>query len=141
MSAEITRREVLCGAALVSLGATFSLDSAVAASGYKVLANGKVEVTLASNPSLAKVGGVVRIDGVQGTSIAVVRTSAAKTGYKAINLACTHQGAIVDQSSGGWMCPRHGAQFTLAGRKVSGLAKTALKELKVVVAATKLTVG
>jgi Rieske Fe-S protein len=141
MSAEISRREVLCGVALLSLGTAISLDHAVAATGYTVLANGKVEVTISSNPALAKVGGVLRIDGVKGKSIAVVRVSTAKTGYKAIDLSCTHQGFPVEQSSAGWMCPAHGSQFTLAGKKISGLASGPLKNLNVVATATKLTIG
>jgi Rieske Fe-S protein len=141
MSAEISRREVLCGVALLSLGTAISLDGAVAATGYKILANGKVEVTLSSNPALAKVGGVLRVDGVNGKSIAVVRTSTAKTGYKAIDLSCTHQGVLVEQSSAGWMCPAHGSQFTLAGKKINGLASGPLKNLTVTTTAKKLTIG
>ncbi|CAB4871039.1 unannotated protein [freshwater metagenome] len=141
MSAEISRREVLCGVALLSLGTAISLDSAVAATGYKVLASGKVEVDIAANPAIAKVGGVLRIDDVKGKSIAVVRTSTAKTGYKAIDLSCTHQGVPVEQSSAGWMCPAHGSQFTLAGKKISGLARGPLKNLTIAVTPTKLTIG
>jgi Rieske Fe-S protein len=141
MSAEISRREVLCGVALLSLGTAISLDSAVAATGYRVLASGKVEVDIATNPAIAKVGGVLHIDGVKGKSIAVVRTSTAKTGYKAIDLSCTHQGVPVEQSSAGWMCPAHGSQFTLAGKKISGLARGPLKNLTIAVTPTKLTIG
>ena len=141
MSTEFSRRDILCGVALLSLGTAVSLDSAVAATGYKVLANGKVEVTLASNPALAKVGGALRIDNVKGKSIAVVRTSRAKAGYKAIDLSCTHQGVPVEQSSAGWMCPAHGSQFTLAGKKISGLANGPLKNLKIVATAKKVTIG
>lgn len=141
MSAEISRREVLCGLALLSLGTTISLNSAVAASGYKILANGKVEVDLASNPAIAKVGGALQINDVKGKSIALVRTSSAKNGYKAIDLSCTHQGVPVEQSSAGWMCPAHGSQFTLAGKKISGLAQGPLKNLKVVATAKKITIG
>jgi Rieske Fe-S protein len=141
MSAEISRREVLCGVALLSLGTTLSLDSAVAATGYKILANGKVEVDIASNTAIAKVGGVLRIDDVKGKSIALVRTSTAKTGYKAIDLSCTHQQVPVEQSSAGWMCPAHGSQFTLAGKRISGLARGPLKNLKIVATAKKITIG
>jgi len=60
----ISRRTAICALSLIGVGVFTSAESAVAASGVKVLANGKVEVTLKSNPALKKVGGVVRVDDV-----------------------------------------------------------------------------
>ena len=53
----VSRRAVLCGLTVLTLG--LIPENAIAASGVKVLANGKVEVLLAKNPALKKVGGVV----------------------------------------------------------------------------------
>lgn len=141
MEAEINRRQLLCGVALLSLGSIASLQSAEAANGYKILKNGKVELDLAANSALSKVGGVVRIDGVNSGAIAVVRTGKAATSYLALDLACTHQGFIVEKSGTGWTCPQHGAKYSATGKKVSGLANGPLKKLKLSVKGSKLTVG
>jgi len=45
---DLSRRAVLCGLAVLTLG--LIPDTAIAATGVKVLANGKVEVTLSKNP-------------------------------------------------------------------------------------------
>jgi Rieske Fe-S protein len=108
----------------------------------KILKNGKVEVTLKSNSALKKVGGVVRVDGVNGQSIALVRTTAATNGYTAVNLTCTHQGSIVQQSGNEWACVNgHGATFTLAGKNLVGPATTALKQLPIKATALVVTIG
>lgn len=142
MEKEISRRTLLCGVALLSAGITSATSPAVAATGVKILKSGKVEVTLKSNSALAKVGGVVRVDGVNGQSIALVRTTSAKTGYSAINLSCTHRGAIVEQSGNEWACINgHGATFTLAGKNLVGPATTPLKQVPIKVTATTVTIG
>ena len=139
MSENISRRELLCGLALIGL--TTPLTPSVAASGYKVLSNGKVEFTLAANPALKKVGGVVRVDGVNGGSIALVRTSNAANGFSAVKLQCTHQGGSLKQQGNQWACQVHGATFTLAGKNIAGLATTPLKTLPIKATAKKITVG
>ena len=52
----ISRRTAICALSLISVGIFTQAESAVAATGIKVLANGKVQVTLKSNPALKKVG-------------------------------------------------------------------------------------
>ena len=141
MAPDMDRRGFLCGVALLSVGSLVSMQEAVAATGFKVLSNGKVEVDLASNPALSKVGGVVRIDGVNSGAIAVIRTSKSAKGYSAIDLACTHQGFTVERMGSGWTCPEHGARYSVTGKKVSGLANGPLKNLPVSVKGKKLTVG
>lgn len=139
MNEKISRRELLCGLAVIGL--TTPLSPAVAANGYKVLSNGKVEFTLASNPALKKVGGVVRVDGVNGGSIALVRTSNAKNGYAAVKLQCTHQGGALQQQGNQWVCQVHGSTFTLAGKNIAGIAPTPLATLSVKATAKKITVS
>jgi len=135
----ITRRGALCALSLIGVGVFTRPESAVAATGVKVLANGKVQVTLKANPALKKVGGVVRIDDVKGKSIALVRTSA--KAYTAVNLLCTHLGGALFQTGNQWQCDEHGATFTLAGKNLVGPATTALKQLPVKATASVVTIG
>jgi Rieske Fe-S protein len=136
---QITRRGALCALSLIGVGVFTRPESAVAATGVKVLANGKVQVTLKANPVLKKVGGVVRIDDVKGKSIALVRTSA--KAYTAVNLLCTHLGGQLFQTGNQWQCDEHGATFTLAGKNLVGPATTALKQLPVKATASVVTIG
>ena len=136
---QITRRGALCALSLIGVGILTRPENAVAATGVKVLANGKVQVTLKANPALKKVGGVVRIDDVQGKSIALVRTSA--KAYTAVNLLCTHLGGALFQTGNQWQCDEHGATFTLAGKNLVGPATTALKQLPVKATASVVTIG
>jgi len=135
----ITRRTAICTLSLIGVGIFTSAESAVAASGVKIFSNGKVQVTLKSNPALKKVGGVVRIDDVQGRSIALVRTSVKS--YTAVNLLCTHQGGELVQTGNQWQCQVHQATFTLAGKNLVGPATTALKQLPVKATASVVTIG
>lgn len=136
---QITRRGALCALSLIGVGVFTSAESAAAATGVKVLANGKVQVTLKANPALKKVGGVVRIDDVKGKSIALVRTSA--KAYTAVNLLCTHLGGALFQTGNQWQCDEHGATFTLAGKNLVGPATTALKQLPIKATASVVTIG
>ena len=136
---QITRRGALCALSLIGVGLLTRPENAVAATGVKVLANGKVQVTLKANPALKKVGGVVRTDDVKGKSIALVRTSA--KAYTAVNLLCTHLGGALFQTGNQWQCDEHGATFTLAGKNLVGPATTALKQLPVKATASVVTIG
>ena len=138
-SAGLTRRGALCALSLVSVGIFSAPDTAMAATGVKILPSGKVQVTLKSNPALRKVGGVVRIDDVKGRSIALVRSSAKS--YIAVNLLCTHQGGDLVQTGNQWQCQVHQATFTLAGKNLIGPATKALKQLPVKATASMVTIG
>jgi Rieske Fe-S protein len=138
-STAITRRGALCALSLVTVGIFSSPETATAATGVKILPSGKVRVTLKSNPALKKVGGVVRIDDVDGRSIALVRTSA--KAYAAVNLLCTHQGGELVQTGNQWQCQTHQATFTLAGKNLVGPASKALKQLPVKATASMVTIG
>jgi Rieske Fe-S protein len=138
-STGITRRGALCALSLVGVGIFSSPEAATAATGVKILRSGKVRVALKSNPALKKVGGVVRIDDVQGRSIALVRTSA--KAYTAVNLLCTHQGGELVQTGNQWQCQTHQATFTLAGKNLVGPASQALKQLPIKATASMVTIG
>ncbi len=135
----VSRRSVLCGLAVLTLGLV--PETAIAATGVKVLANGKVDVTLSRNPALRKVGGIVQFTDGSGQEIALVRTGKASNAYRALNLSCTHEGVTVRRSSGKWVCPEHRAEFSISGDVKVGPAKANLVSIPVKVTKTKVTVG
>ena len=136
---DVSRRAVLCGLAVLTLGLV--PDTAIAATGVKVLANGKVEITLSRNPALKKIGGTVQFQNGAGQSFALVRTGKTASAYRALNLSCTHEGEKVVKSGSKWVCPEHRAEFAINGDVKVGPATTNLVQVPVKVSATKITVG
>jgi len=136
---EVSRRAVLCGLAVLTLGLV--PDKAIAATGVKVLANGKVDVTLSRNKALRKVGGVVQFTDGAGQEIALVRTGKSAKAYRALNLSCTHEGTTVMRSGSKWVCPNHRAEFAINGNVKIGPARSNLAAIPVKVSKTKVTVG
>ena len=136
---DVSRRAVLCGLAVLTLGLV--PDTAIAATGVKVLANGKVEVTLSGNSALKKVGGVVQFTDGAGQNVALVRTGKSANSYRALNLSCTHEGTNVQKSGSKWVCPNHRAEFAINGDVKVGPARANLVQLPVKVSATKVVVG
>ena len=137
----LSRRNFICGGAALAAMATIP---AVAATGIKTLSNGKTEIDLATNTSLASVGAVVELDIKKYGKVAVVRTSKSVNGFSVINLSCPHAGVIVKQSNGGWVCPPprgHGSEFALNGNLKVGPAASALKPIKFTATAKKLTIN
>lgn len=139
LGSNLSRRGAICALATLTLGAFAAPATAV--TGVKVLRNGRVEVRLARNPALRSVGGVVRIDGVNGRSIALVRTAKGRKGFTALDLRCTHQGSIVEQEGDMWSCPNHGAAFALNGDLKIGPAETPLRKLRVNATAKKVVIS
>ena len=136
---EVSRRAVLCGLAVLTLGLV--PDKAIAATGVKVLANGKVDVTLSRNKALRKVGGAVQFTDGAGQEIALVRTGKSAKAYRALNLSCTHEGTTVMRSGSKWVCPNHRAEFAINGNVKIGPARSNLAAIPVKVSKTKVTVG
>lgn len=137
----LSRRGFICGSAAV---AALSAIPAVAATGVKTLANGKTEVNLAANKSLANVGGIVELSIKKYGKVAVVRTSKSAQGFSVINLSCPHAGVIVKQNSAGWVCsapPGHGSEFALNGALKVGPANTALKAIKFTATTKAVTIA
>ena len=135
----LSRRSLLCGLAVLTLG--LLPDTAIAAGNVKVLSNGKVEVLISRNTALRKVGGVVQFQDGNGRSLALVRTSNAVNGFKALNLSCTHEGVTVGLSGGKWVCPEHRAEFALDGKVQAKPAKSDLGTVAIKATRTKVTVG
>ncbi|MFM1789448.1 MAG: hypothetical protein RLZZ12_797 [Actinomycetota bacterium] len=135
----LSRRSLLCGLAVLTLGLV--PDKAIAATGVKVLPNGKVEIRLASNRALRKVGGVVQFKDGSGRSLALVRTSNTVRGFRAINLSCTHEGTTVGLSGDKWVCPEHRAEFAVDGTVQVGPARRNLQTVRVKASKTRVIVG
>jgi Rieske Fe-S protein len=135
----LSRRSLLCGLAVLTLG--LLPDTAIAAGNVKVLSNGKVEVLISKNTALRKVGGVVQFKDGNGRSLALVRTSNAVNGFKALNLSCTHEGVTVGLSGGKWVCPEHRAEFALNGKVQAKPAERDLATVAIKATRTKVTVG
>ena len=136
---EVSRRAVLCGLAVLTLGLV--PDTAIAATAVKVLPDGRVEVALSGNPALKKVGGVVQFTNNQGIDIALVRTGKGAKAFKALNLACTHQGYPLRKDGNKWVCDNHLANFSIAGAVTKGPAESPLQNIALKVTKTKVTVG
>ena len=137
----LSRRGFICGSAAV---AALAAIPAVAATGIKTLANGKTEVNLAANKSLANVGGVVELSIKKYGKVAVVRTSKSAQGFSVINLSCPHAGVIVKQNSASWVCPAppgHGSEFGLNGALKVGPAPSPLKPIKFTVTSKAVTIA
>ena len=135
----VSRRAVLCGLAVLTLG--LIPENAIAASGVKVLANGKVVVNLSKNPALKKVGGVVQFTNNKGIDIALVRTGKGVKAFRALNLACTHQGYPLRLEGDKWVCDNHLANFSLAGAVTKGPAESNIQNIPLKATKKKITVG
>jgi len=141
-SGQIGRRALLCGAVALAFGVSTDIASAaVTAQGVKQRKDGKIDIDLAKNPALKKVGGAITIDLADGSSVAVVRTAAGVKGLTVLNLSCPHNGVTVMQQGSQWLCPAHGSQFTLAGKVVQGPARTALYKYPSSATLKTLTIG
>ncbi|MEZ4414366.1 MAG: Rieske (2Fe-2S) protein [Gemmatimonadota bacterium] len=84
-----------------------------------------VLVQLADYPELAQVGGVARIAGVS-PPLAVVNLGGGT--FAAFSLVCPHQGATVRWVGSEFVCPEHGARFSIDGRWTGGQRTSSLRE-------------
>lgn len=96
-------------------------------------------VTLAENPELADIGGILIFTQAPGRKIFVMRTSA--TELQALSAVCTHAGCTVDwDGSTQFNCACHGSQFSSTGAVVRGPAAVALKKFTATLDADVLTI-
>ena len=141
-SANIGRRAVVCGAAAVAFGLLTNDGALASVNALGVTQVGsKLQISLAKNKVLNKVGGAVTINLSDGSQVAVVRTGAGTSAFKALNLTCTHQSATVAQSGNNWVCPQHGGTFSLTGSPISGPVNRALYSYPVKATKTTVTIG
>jgi len=139
----ISRRGAICGVVLASLGLAmdFGTDSAQAAAGITTTKSGKLQITLAANKALAKVGGTVIVGLNDGSELAVVRVASGVKGFVALSLTCPHNQATVMQQGNDWICPAHGSEFSLSGKLLRGPARSGLPTYPLTATAKTLTIG
>lgn len=113
--------EAACGDG--EIGGTGPDEEAASPTGSALPTTGLV-VKVSSYPALGVVGGAARVDGGSGKPVALVRTSA--SAFTAFSLRCTHQGTTVNLVNNGFVCPNHGARFSLQGVWLGGQRTTNL---------------
>lgn len=88
-----------------------------------------LDVVVAQEPGLSKVGGIAFFGLSTGYPAALVRVDAAA--YLALSPVCPHLGYVVDPDtkSGGFLCPGHHATFSTRGQWTGGQPTTNLKVL------------
>jgi cytochrome b6-f complex iron-sulfur subunit len=74
--------------------------------------SGQTTINLGDQPALANVGGVALVT-ISSSPFAIVRTSAST--FVTLSRVCPHQGSTVNLSGNGFLCPNHGAQFSITG--------------------------
>ena len=74
-------------------------------------------IKVSSYPELATVGGVALVT-VGGEPLAIVRTGT--TSFVALSRTCPHQGGLIGTTTGGFLCPNHGARFNTTGTWTGG---------------------
>ena len=86
----------------------------------------ELSLSLKTNPALAKIGGSAVVE-VGGDKIIVAHV-AAET-FAACSAICTHKGCVVgyEHTAKNFVCPCHGARFSLDGKVVRGPAKNPLR--------------
>jgi Rieske Fe-S protein len=91
-------------------------------------------------PALAGIGGRVVITPA-GRAPVVIETVGVRA-YRALSLACPHNGTVVDLSNDGFVCPNHGARFAHDGAWTGGQSTVELIRVAVTVDTDgMLTVG
>lgn len=120
--AALSALAVLAGAC-GDIGAIFGPTDAAGDTGGTTSSR-EIVVRLADYPALARVGAAARITGAS-PPLAVVNLG--NGAYAAFSLACPHQGATVQSSGGGFVCPRHGARFAADGAWTGGQRTSSLR--------------
>jgi nitrite reductase/ring-hydroxylating ferredoxin subunit len=111
----LDRRAFLTRAMLSA--AVLALAACGAGNGTTAPFSGTTSLNINDYPALANVGGVALVT-LNGSPVALVRNSA--TSVLALSRVCPHQGGTINTGGGGFICPRHGAQFNLTGQWVGG---------------------
>lgn len=74
-------------------------------------------IKVSDYPALASTGGIAVVT-VSGARLAIVRTGAAS--FVALSLVCPHEGGSINSTGSGFLCSKHGAQFTSTGTWTGG---------------------
>jgi nitrite reductase/ring-hydroxylating ferredoxin subunit len=79
--------------------------------------SGQTTINLSDQPSLANVGGVALVT-ISSSPFAIVRTGAST--FVTLSRVCPHQGSTVNLNGNGFLCPNHGAAFSITGSWMGG---------------------
>jgi Rieske Fe-S protein len=100
--------------------------------------NGSISITVGPSSPLATVGNAALVQ--SGAGDFLVACTAQDT-FVALTAMCTHQACTVSGfSSGTYICPCHGSQFTTSGRVVGGPAPAPLRQFQTQFSGGVLTV-
>ena len=113
----VGRREFISASVLAAAAVALAACSASGSGDVTAPNSVGVTVKLSDYATLASVGGVALVS-ASGSPIAVVRTGA--TTFVALSRICPHQGSTVNVVANGFLCPNHGASFTLDGTWTGG---------------------
>jgi nitrite reductase/ring-hydroxylating ferredoxin subunit len=113
----IGRRQFISASVLAAAAAALAACSASGSSDFTGPSSVGLTLKISDYSTLASVGGVALIS-ASGSPIAVVRTGAST--FVALSRICPHQGSTVNLVSNGFLCPNHGASFTLEGTWTGG---------------------
>jgi Rieske Fe-S protein len=109
----IGRRQFISASVLAAAAAALAACSASGGGGdFTGPTSVGLTLKVSDYPTLASVGGVALVSS-SGSPIAVVKTGA--TTFIALSRVCPHQGSTVNLVTNGFLCPNHGASFTLNG--------------------------
>ena len=117
---EISRRTFLSQSAILAAAAAL----AACAAGADTTAPSIPSGTTVNVSNLSFDSNGVALVTLSGAQLAVVRMSA--TSFVVLSRVCPHQGGIVNSVGSGFLCPNHGAQFSLAGQWQGGQRTTNL---------------
>jgi nitrite reductase/ring-hydroxylating ferredoxin subunit len=113
----IGRRTFLAQSAMMAALAALAACSVGGSDMTAPSLNGQTTIKLSDQPSLANVGGVALVS-IGSSPFAIVRTGAST--FVTLSRVCPHQGSTVNLTGNGFLCPNHGAQFSISGNWMGG---------------------
>ena len=87
--------------------------------------DGRIRIVLAEYPSLAEVGGALRIR-PRGWSDSLYLLAVGERRYVILDPTCTHRGCTVDVEGPRLVCPCHGSTYDRTGEVLAGPAERPL---------------
>jgi cytochrome b6-f complex iron-sulfur subunit len=114
-ASEISRRAFLAQTAILAAAAALAACGGADNTAPTLPTGTTIKV---SDFSALSTNNGVALTTVAGAQLAIVRLSA--TSYVVLSRVCPHQGGIVNLSGASFLCPIHGAQFTLTGQWEGG---------------------
>ena len=124
ISAPLDRREFVCACACLLAGSLVSACASLATRPVSVT-NGRIRISLAEHPELARPEGSLKVMPEGATDpLYVLRLDDGQ--FAVISPICTHQGCTVDIQGPRLVCPCHGSTYDREGRVLRGPAQRSL---------------